>query len=208
MTIEEQLEAAKAETAKLLAEKNTLIAEKRKTQEHAEAAREEAEKAAAEAKAKNGDIDAIKAQHAKELAKLKDQLTADLSARDARLSELLIDNGIKSALVEHNVAPQFHEMATAYFKMQAKLDNGEAKFGDVPLADGIKAYVTSDKGKHFVAAPVNSGGNATGSTGEAPATSMTKANFSQAKFYELLATDKAAANQLATRLEMPWLIAD
>ena len=208
MTIEEQLEAAKADAAKLLAEKNTLIAEKRQTQAHAEAAREEAEKAAAEAKAKNGDIEGLKAQHAKEMKKLQDQLTADLSARDARLSELLIDNGIKSALVEHNVAPQFHEMATAYFKMHSKLENGEAKFGDVALADGVKAYLTSEKGKHFVAAPLNTGGNASGSTGEAPAASMTKANFNEGKYFELLKTDKAAAYQLADRLEMPWLKAD
>lgn len=201
MTIEEQLEAAKADLAKMTAEKNTLIAEKRQTQAHAEAAREEAEKAAAEASAKAGDIDALKAQHAKELKKLQDKMEADLTARDARLSELLIDNGIKAALVEHNIAPQFHEMATAYFKAGAKIEGGEALFGDAPLADGIKSFVASDKGKHFVAAPLNTGGNAPGSskTDNSPA-NMNRTNFDEGRFLQYMATDPVAANNLARSL--------
>lgn len=187
-----KLEAALASIAKLEAKNAEVIGINQKVK----AEKEAAEEAAAEAAAQKGDLDAIRAQHAKEIKKLQDQRDADLAARDARLSELLIDNGIKAALVEHNIAPQFHDFATAYFKAGAKIEGGEALFGDVALADGIKAFVASDKGKHFVAAPVNTGGNAPGSTGgdNAP---MTRATFNEARFMEMMRTNPVEANKLA-----------
>lgn len=204
MTIEEQLEAAKAENEKLTAsvakleeQNRKVLEEKKKEAAKAAEAKELAEQAANEAAMKSGDIDAIKAAHAKELKKAQDAI----AEHQARLSTLLIDNAIKGALVENNIAPQFHEMATAYFKSQSKLENGEAKFGDVALVDGIKAFVESDKGKHFVAAPLNSGANATGSN--VSAKTMTKDNFELSKFAEI--TDPAERNALADNLNMPWL---
>ena len=187
---------ANDQITKLNAKSAEQIAVQKKAKEHAEAAREQAEQAAAEAAAKAGDLDAIRAQHAKEIKKLQDQRDADLAARDARLSELLIDNGIKAALVEHNIAPQFHDFATAYFKAGAKIEGGEALFGDAPLADGIKSFVASDKGKHFVAAPVNTGGNAPGSTGGDTAP-MTRAPLNEARFMEMMRTNPVEANKLA-----------
>lgn len=163
----------------------------KKAQAHAETAREEAEKAAAEAAAKAGDIDALKSQHAKELKKLTDAIASS----DAKYSDLVIDRGIQSALTESGIAPQFHTPLTYMLKAQTKLDGTEAKIGELSISDHVKAFVASAEGKHYVAAPINTGSGATGSSSNAPL--MTKENFSLTKIMEVARTDPQQAKAMA-----------
>lgn len=130
----------------------------------AEEAREELERQHNEA---SGDVEKIKADlkklHDKELKKLQDAN----AAHEARLSQLLIDNTINEAIAKNGVLPHFAPAVTAMLKLEAKMENGEAVAGGVPLSDHIQNFFSGDSGKHFVAAPANTGGGAQGSTATA-----------------------------------------
>lgn len=116
-------------------------------------------------------IDSTKSEADKAAAKLQrqiDKLTADLTARDTRLGELLIDNAIKEAITTNNVLPQFAKAVEAMLRTGAKIENGEAIAADgTPLSEATGAFFKSADAKHFVAAPANSGAGATGNTGTA-----------------------------------------
>lgn len=110
--------------------------------------------------------DSTKSEHDKELGKLQrqiDKLTGDLTARDTRLGELLIDNAIKEAISSNNVLPQFAKAVEAMLRAGAKIENGEAIAADgTPLADANAAFFQSADAKHFVAANTGTGAGATG----------------------------------------------
>src|SRR5690606_17422405 len=133
------------------------------------------------AKAKGADIDP--AEHAAlqqkveeltdELGKVQkasktevEKLTRALAEKDGALTQHLIDAGLTDALAKAGVAPHYRNAAKAMFKGQAalKADGGQyqALIGEKPIADAITAWAKTDEGKHFVAAPVNSGGGASG----------------------------------------------
>ena len=86
---------------------------------------------------------------------------------EKQLETLLIDNAIATSLAKANVTPVLIDAATALMKSQAKLENGTATIDGNDVGDYIKTWAASDAGKHFVAAPVNSGGGATGSGAQA-----------------------------------------
>lgn len=206
MTLEEQLEAALAANEKLTtsvekleAQNRKVLEEKKKAAAEADAARDAAEEAAAQAALKNGDVEAVKAAHAKELKKLQEAIVA----KDSQIATVLIDNAIQSSLVENGIAPAYHKAVTAMLKSEAQIVDGKAVIGDAPLTDHIKTFVTSDEGKHFVAATANSGAGATGS--KATGAVMTKDNFSLTKFMEIAAKNPAEANALADSLGMSHL---
>lgn len=125
-------------------------------------AKDEAESAAA---AKAGDIEAVKAQleakHARELKALADR--ADKA--EGHVRKLVVDNGLDAALDAANVSPALKKAAKALLRdgVELKDENGEpmALIGGVSLSDGIKAWATSEEGKHFVL-DGNSGGGAPG----------------------------------------------
>lgn len=175
-----------AEIEKLKADKHTALGEKNKANAAAKAAQDAADEAAAEALAKTGDIEAIKSQletkHNKALKALQDQLDSSTQ----KLSGMLIDDTITKSLVDNNVPKHMHAPLAAMFKMNSKLNDGVAMFGDTPLADHLPAYFKSDEGKAFVTAPVNVG---TGSTGvrnpNANTHGFTKENI-DTKIYELM----------------------
>lgn len=167
----------KANNAELL---KKLKAEKdaRKTlEERLQVLEDERDQAQSDAAAKAGDVDTIKAQleakHAKEIKALTD----GKSALEVRLSELLIDNEIKTAITANNVLPQFAPAVTALLKNGAALKDGVAMAGDVPLADRITAFMSGEEGKYFVAEPVNSGSGAQSSSTAVKGHGYTKENF-------------------------------
>lgn len=118
--------------------------------------------------AQNDALDTTKSEADKTQAKLQrqiDKLTGDLTARDTRLGELLIDNAIKEAITTNKVLPQYAKAVEAMLRAGAKIENGEAFGADgSPLTDANAAFFKSADAKHFVSAPDNAGAGAAGNT--------------------------------------------
>lgn len=98
-----------------------------------------------------------------------ERLTKALSEKDSALTTHLIDAGLTDSLAKAGVAAPYLDAVKAMLKGQTKLvaENGQYKalLGDKPLVDAVTEWSKSDQGKHFVAAPANSGGGAMGSGG-------------------------------------------
>lgn len=128
----------------------------------------------AEYAALQSEVDALKADLAKvtkDSTKTIEQLQKDLTSKDGALQSYLIDNGLTEALVKAGVRSEFMGAAKAMLRSQAqiKADNGDysALMGDKPLVDAVADWAASDEGKHFISAPANSGGGASGGNGGA-----------------------------------------
>jgi hypothetical protein len=129
----------------------------------------------AEHAALQSEIEELKANFtkvSKDSAKTIEQLQKDLTNKDGALQSYLIDNGLTDALVKAGVRSEFMGAAKAMLRNQAqiKADNGDyaALMGDKPLTDAVAEWAASDEGKHFISAPVNSGGGASGGNGGNP----------------------------------------
>jgi chromosome segregation ATPase len=107
----------------------------------------------------------------KDSAKTIEALQTSLSEKDGALQSYLIDNGLNDAMLKAGIKPEFMSAAKAMLKANTKVtaENGQysALMGDKPLFDAITEWAASDEGKHFVSAPANSGGGATGGNGNA-----------------------------------------
>lgn len=107
----------------------------------------------------------------KDSAKTIETLQSSLSEKDGALQSYLIDNGLNDAMLKAGIKPEFMSAAKAMLKANTKVtaENGQysALMGDKPLFDAITEWAASDEGKHFVSAPANSGGGATGGNGNA-----------------------------------------
>lgn len=106
---------------------------------------------------------------AKDSTKTIETLTSTIAEKDGALQSYLIDNGLNDAMLKAGIKPEFMTAAKAMLKSQTKLmaENGQysALMGDKPLNEAIAEWAAGDEGKHFVSAPANSGGGATGGTG-------------------------------------------
>lgn len=176
--------AAKAiaeEEAKGLKSKNTELLGKLKTfqdqLDEIKTAKEEADALAAE---KSGDIEKIKETLKNQYTKQIDTLQAQLQDKDGKLHGLLVDNGLTDSLSKAGVAPQHLDVVKAYIKSQNKAEITEidgkvvAQLNGVPLTDFVTQWAQGDQGKHYIAAPQNSGGGANGANGSGKATSGLK----------------------------------
>lgn len=107
----------------------------------------------------------------KDSTKTIETLQNNLSEKDGALQSYLIDNGLNDAMLKAGIKPEFMSAAKAMLKANTKVtaENGQysALMGDKPLFDAITEWAASDEGKHFVSAPANSGGGATGGNGNA-----------------------------------------
>lgn len=106
---------------------------------------------------------------AKDSQKTIETLTTSLTEKDGALQSYLIDNGLNDAMLKAGIKPEFMSAAKAMLKANTKVtaENGQysALMGDKPLFEAITDWAASDEGKHFVSAPANSGGGATGGNG-------------------------------------------
>lgn len=172
-------EGLKAKNAELLGNQKEL---KTKLEEEAAA------KAAAEEEAakKSGDInkitEALEAKFQKELKARDDKL----SAKDAALHKLLIDNGLTEALTKAGIAPQYLDATKALIQTQNKAEIVEAggtttaQINGKAISEFVSEWSQGDNGKHFVAAQNNSGGSANGANGGGKAAagkSMSRTDF-------------------------------
>jgi hypothetical protein len=116
------------------------------------------------------------------ITKERDKLTGDLEGERNISTRTLVDKDLTNALVENKIAPQFLPAAKALLasKVSVKTD-GETRsavVGDKSLGDFIKEWSLGDEGKHYVAAPVNGGGNSQGTKpGQAGAKQMARSAF-------------------------------
>jgi len=97
-------------------------------------------------------------------------------------SKLLVDNGLNEALAKAGVKPEYLKAAKAMFAGQVQVvtdgENRVAKVGDKGLSDFVTAWAAGDEGKHFVAAPNNSGGGSGGGgKGQGTQKTMTRTQF-------------------------------
>lgn len=108
-------------------------------------------------------------KHTRELKKAQDAAEASSS----KLNKILIDKGLGEALTKAGVAPQYLDAVKALIKTSHKAEVGEvdgdavASIDGKPVAEFVKSWSQGDQGKHYIAAPTNNGGGATGSDGKA-----------------------------------------
>ena len=102
----------------------------------------------------------------KDSTKALEALQLQFKEESGFTQKLLIDNGLTDALLKAGVKPELTKAAKALFASQAtiKIDGAErsAIIGDKSITDFVAEWSKSDEGKHFVAAPNNTGGNAQG----------------------------------------------
>lgn len=95
-------------------------------------------------------------------------LVKQLGEKDSALQSYLIDGGLSDALAKAGVSAPFMDAAKALLRQQAQIKAEDGKYsalmGDKPLAQAISEWAQSEQGKHFVAAPKNTGGGAAGSS--------------------------------------------
>lgn len=127
------------------------------------------------------------AQRAVKEATVKaEQATKQLEAESGFTQKLLVDNGLSDVLVKAGVSnpamlKAVKSMLAGQVQIVAEGDNRIAKVGDKALADYVSDWAKSDEGKHFISAPNNSGGGASGGTSTQSGTkTMTRAQFDAA----------------------------
>lgn len=113
----------------------------------------------------------------KAAAKAAEDAAKALQAESGFTQRLLIDNGLVSELTKNGVTNAAHlkaaqAMLRAGVTIEVDGENRIAKMGSKALADSVKEWAASDEGKHFVAAPGNSGGGAAGGGGASGADLM------------------------------------
>jgi hypothetical protein len=103
----------------------------------------------------------------KDLAKItkeRDETAKALEGEASFTQKLLVDNGLTEALVAANVAKQFLPAAKALLAGQVTLkvdgENRIAMVGEKKLSDFVDEWSKGEDGKHYVAAPGNSGAGA------------------------------------------------
>jgi hypothetical protein len=111
-----------------------------------------------------------------------EKATKALADEQGFTTKLLADNGLADALVKAGVNNPAHLKAVkALLGSQVQIvnegDQRVAKVGDIPLADFVDGWAKSDDGKHFVSAPVNSGGGGNGGSNGSNSKTMTRAQF-------------------------------
>lgn len=122
---------------------------------------------------------------AKDATTAKEKAEKALETESAFTQRLLIQDGLKSALIANGVKDEdFIDSLTAKFASGAaiKVDGEERKamYGDKPLHDFIKEWAGSDAGKKFVQAPANSGGGAGGGGGgDSGAKTMSRTDYDE-----------------------------
>lgn len=161
--IDEAVAGLKSKNDELIADNKRLKTDLRKTQEV-----KPEDLAALESDNEKLRADLAKAhKDAKDATTAADKATKALETEQGFTQKLIIQDGLKSALIENGVQdPDFIDTLSAKFASGAtiKVDGDQriAMIGDKALGDHIKEWAGSDTGKKFVAAPINGGGGAPG----------------------------------------------
>ena len=179
---------------RLEAKNKELVGELRQARKAGEIKPEDMEKVESERDKALADLAAAH-KAAKEATAAAEKATKALETETAFTQRLLIQDGIKTHLIENGVKDaDFIDSLTAKFAGQAKVvtegEERKALIGDKPLPDYIKEWAGSDVGKKFVAAPANSGGGAGGGGGNG----ATVKTMTRTEYNERVVSDPAGTN--------------
>lgn len=99
-------------------------------------------------------------RHEKTIERLQ-QENEDLSTK---YRSTRVETALKDTLKEANIASHLRRAAEKLWASETQIDeDGNVVTGDgTPIRDAVKEWADSDEGKHFVAAPSNTGGGAHG----------------------------------------------
>jgi hypothetical protein len=161
--VKEAIETAVEEAVAALKEKNSqLIAEKRKLSAGKAIDPEEFESAKTAAEKAQADFAALQKKYDKDVKAATTALEAEQRASHA----LLADHGLTEALTKAGVAAQFLAPLKALFLPQTKVvadgDVRKALVGDKDVPTFVSEWAKGEEAKHFIKAPANNGGGATG----------------------------------------------
>lgn len=165
--VQSAIKAAVEEATKGLSDKNSeLLRELKEARKGRQIDPSELEKLEERIEQLQGELKTAQ-KESKAAKDLADKATKDLQTEQGFTQRLLVENGLTAELTKNGVTnPAFIKAAQAILAGQAKIIvDGEqriAKIGDKTLAEYIPEWAKSDEGKHFVAAPGNSGGGAGG----------------------------------------------
>ncbi|NUB24717.1 hypothetical protein [Azospirillum brasilense] len=204
--VKEATESLAAKNAELLDEKKKVAAEKRDLAEKVsefETAAEAAERKRLESK---GEWDKLRAKledgHKKEIEGLKAALDTEKSAT----RKLVAEDGLRKSIIDSGVAPHFADAVFSMLKDSVSVfEDGDVRkavaktdSGEIDVAEFVKGFVGSDKGKHFVAAPLNGGGGAAtkGSTALSGKNPFKKDSFNLTEQTKLLRENPEMASRL------------
>lgn len=171
-----QAEEHEAEVERLNNKNTELLGKLKKAREaggaenSGEVERLESDLADTQSKLRKADSDLRSAN--RDLASITGERDTAVNERDGertRANNEFVGNRLTSEFAALNVGENFREDLTEAMrgKVVVKEVNGErqAFIGDKSLTDHLKEWAETPKGKHYVLAPNNSGGNATGSGG-------------------------------------------
>lgn len=172
----EAIKAAIEEATSGLAAKNReLLAELKEARKGRQVNPEDMEKLENELDRLRGELS--EAQKAAKKATSEVEATRkQLQDAEGFTQRLLVDNGLTDALAKAGVTNPVHmkavkSMLAGQVQVVAEGDAKIAKVGDKALADFVSEWAKGDEGKFFVAAPMNTGGGATGG-GSGPNTKL------------------------------------
>jgi len=168
-------------TSGLKAKNTELLAELKKARKSAEITPEQLSEVEAERDKLQGELQAAN-KATKDAVKVAEAATKALGQETGFTQKLLIDNGLVGELTKNGVTNAAHlKAAQAMLRAGVQIvvdgESRVAKFGEKSLTDYVKEWAGSDEGKHFVAAPVNSGGGAGGGGGAPKGKTMTRKEF-------------------------------
>ncbi|MBD8734894.1 hypothetical protein [Sphingomonas sp. CFBP 13706] len=161
--------------------------------------------------AQNDAADTTKSEVEKAQAKLQreiDKLTTLNQKLNSTLATKTIDGAISAAIAKAGVLPEHVAMLTKALKADASMnDTGEAVTLDgTSFEDHLGSYFASKEAKSYIAAPMNSGAGAAGSSAKGSMFAgepKTAEDFK--KFEELAKTNPAEAQAYAKTWNWPTL---
>ena len=161
--------AVSAATEGLAAKNRELLAEVKKLKKGGEVDPAEVERLESRLEALENEKSTLSKQ-VKELTKTAETASKALETESKFTQKLLIENGLSAELAKAGITnPAFLKSAQALLKDSVQIvadgDVRTAKIGDKALSDFVKEWASGDEGKHFVQAPANNGGGATGGNG-------------------------------------------
>ena len=116
----------------------------------------------------------------------RDTLQTERDTAVTQRNDEFRNNALTSALAEVNVAPHFMDAAKALLagKLTVEVDgdNRSVKADGKDVGEFVKEWSASDAGKHYILAPANGGGGATGANGGGSPTGLKKlSEYSEAE---------------------------
>ena len=157
--------AAEEATSGLISKRDELLAEVKKLRKNQEIKPEQLEELENQVEAYKTKWTEAEKQ-AKATAQEAERVKKLYEAESGYTNNLLVENGLNEALVKEGIAKQFLPAVKSMLKgqVQVKIEGNERKaiIGDKPLSEFVSEWSKSEEGKHFIAAPANSGGGSTG----------------------------------------------